>query len=217
MNIHDFFMKEKILGLEKMTVLSNTNNLYAYKIKDAYRRGKRNIFIIERTDGKRCLITNTTDRECGIEVVENFSCYESKVDPFGVILSLTLFQRLLKEEDDANRVTTILMFETEKMIALHRTKRVFKISMEETKEYGMCLICNLGINGKDKYFVVDKFLNRYICIGNKDPEYSKYSNKQSNNNTMISVDEIGVLYTIDKVDKIDFDGIKELDIQYEVD
>lgn len=236
MNTHDFFMKEKMLGLEKMTVLRRHDGVgsgygsYAYYVKDAYKRGKRNIFIIERFDGQRYLIANTTDRECGNDVLETYDIYTSKKDQFDAIVDLTLFQRSLKKDSrikvssafmsstaDGIRVSSIFMFPTEKMIALHIRNHESVPRSEESEEYGMCLVCNLCIDGKDRYLVITKHLGKFICIGDKDPEYNKYFSKKYYNNKRVRITGKGVMYRIDSVDRVDFDGIKELDIQYGVD
>lgn len=221
MNTREFFMKEKMLGLEKLDIMSKRGldlnyGDYIYYLKDAYKRGKRNIFIIERIDGQKCLIASTTDRECGNDVLENYDIYTSKKDQLDAIVDLNIFQRLL-EKDDGIRVNGVFMFTTDKMIALQIRNSESVPRSEESEEYGMCLVCNLCIEGKDRYLVITKHLGRFICIGDKDPEYNKYFGKKYYNNKRVRIAGKKVMYRINSVDKVDFDNIKELDIHYEVD
>lgn len=235
MNTREFFMKEKMLGLEKLSIMSKHGldlnyGDYIYYLKDAYKRGKRNIFIIERIDGQKCLIASTTDRECENDVLETYDIYTSKKDQFDAIVDLTLFQRLLKKANrikvssafmssTANgiRVNSIFMFTTDKMIALQIRNAESVPRSEESEEYGMCLVCNLDIEGKDRYLVITKHLSKFICIGDKDREYSKYSGKKYYNNKSVRIAGKNVMYVVDRVDRVDFDSIKELDMQYGVD
>lgn len=221
MNTREFFMKEKMLGLEKLEIMSKRGldinyGEYIYYIKDAYKRGKRNIFIIERIDGQKFLIASTTDRECGNYVSETYDIYTSKKDQLDAIVDLTIFQRLLKK-DDGIRVNSVFMFTTDKMIALQIRNSESVPRSEESEEYGMCLVCNLCIEGKDRYLVITKHLGRFIYIGDKDPEYSKYFGKKCYNDKRVRIAGKKVMYIIDSVDKVDFDSIKELDIHYGVD
>lgn len=221
MNTREFFMKEKMLGLEKLDIISKRGldinyGEYIYYLKDAYKRGKRNIFIIERIDGQKCLIASTTDRECGNYVSETYDIYKSKKDQLDAIVDLTIFQRLLKK-DDGIRVNCVFMFTTDKMIALQIRNSESVPRSEESEEYGMCLVCNLCIEGKDRYLVITKHLGRFIYIGDKDPEYSKYFGKKCYNDKRVIIAGKKVMYRIDSVDNVDFDNIKELDIHYGVD
>lgn len=221
MNTREFFMKEKMLGLEKLDIMSKRGfdlnyGDYIYYLKDAYKRGKRNIFIIERIDGQKCLIASTTDRECGNYVSETYDIYTSKKDQLDAIVDLTIFQRLLKK-DDGIRVNSVFMFTTDKMIALQIRNSESVPRSEESEEYGMCLVCNLCIEGKDRYLVITKHLGRFICIGDKDPEYNKYFGKKCYNDKRVRIAGKKVMYRIDSVDKVDFDNIKELDMNYGVD
>lgn len=221
MNTREFFMKEKMLGLEKLSIMSKRGldldyGDHIYYLKDAYKRGKRNIFIIERIDGQKCLIASTTDRECENDVLENYAIYTSKKGQFDAIVDLTIFQKLLKK-DNGIRVNEVFMFTTDKMIALQIRNSESTLKSEESEEYGMCLVCNLDIDGKDRYLVITKHLEKFICIGDKDTEYSKYSGKKYYNNKRVRIAGKNVMYVVDSVDRVDFDSIKELDIQYGVD
>ena len=235
MNTREFFMKEKMLGLEKLDIMSKRGldlkyGDHIYYLRDAYKRGKRNIFIVERIDGQKCLIASTTDRECGNDVLETYDIYTSKKDQLDAIVDLTIFQRLLKKANrikvssafmssttDGIRVNSVFMFTTDKMIALQIRNPESLPRSEESEEYGMCLVCNLDIEGKDRYLVITKHLNKSICIGDKDPEYNKYFGKKYYNDKRVRIAGKKVMYRIDSVDKVDFDNIKELDIHYGVD
>lgn len=216
MDIAGYISKKKLLGAKKSDILKYYE-LFAHKSKmdliEALALEKEAIFRIKINETEEVLLRDSVEEPLKKNISASIEEYVNSIGDIW-LTDLVLMQNTPYNEFSLR--IDLITFDNGKKIAIRNYGNIMFYPVK-VDTLGYCIAFKVAtmdtdVNcGYDRIVLIDKMLNKYICISTEIAGYHKY-NECKESYITYNYDDTYKLKILEKMDKISMEQIKEIEI-----